>query len=208
MYFRLIIKKVKTLGFFSVLKFLLEKNYNKILRFYFRFDKWHTLAPYHGRIYKKIVVDLINDNISYNDTVLEIGCGLGDILSRVNSQNRYGFDISNRVLKAAKFKNNKKIIFNHGSINDVKNIASIFKIDIIVLVNWTHSIDGMTITNNLKFLDSIKPIKFILVDELFKTTSENPIYHTYSKYFKGFAKEIERSSDGESRNLVLYKVIE
>ena len=44
-------------------------------------------------------------------SLIDVGCGLGDIISRIHADNRYGYDISNEVLKAAKFKNKKDINF-------------------------------------------------------------------------------------------------
>ena len=180
--------------------------YNSFLRSIYKFDKWHVISPHHSRIYKSMVVKLVNNNISASDIVVEIGCGLGDIISRVHSDNRYGYDISNEVLKAAMFKNKKNIKFHNGSILEVASNATISNISVLILVNWTHSIDGYTIVNDIKKLNKCKPIKYIIVDEFYKTTSKQPIFHKYSVYFNNFAKEIERQDDMESRYLVLFKV--
>jgi len=149
---------------------------------------------------------MVNKNISESSTVVDIGCGLGDIISRVNTNSRYGYDISNKIIKAAIFKNKKDINFHNGSILDVNSNSKIKSISILILVNWTHGIDGAAIVNDIKKLNKSKQIKFILVDELYKTTSKEPIFHNYSVYFNNFAKEIERQDDMESRNLVLFKV--
>jgi len=180
--------------------------YNSFLRSIYKLDKWHVISPHHSRIYKSMVVNMVNNNISASDIVVEIGCGLGDIISRVHADNRYGYDISNEVLKAAMFKNKKDINFYFGSILDIMANDFIKDITMLILVNWTHSIDGYTIVNDIKKLNKCKPIKYIIVDELYKTTSKQPIFHKYSVYFNNFAKEVDKQNDMESRHLVLYKV--
>ena len=199
-------KKIKYLGYHSIFIYCFEVIYNLFLQLIYKFDKWHSFSPYHSRIYKTIVVDMVNKNISESSTVVDIGCGLGDIISRVNTNSRYGYDISNKIIKAAIFKNKKDINFHNGSILDVNSNSKIKSISILILVNWTHGIDGAAIVNDIKKLNKSKQIKFILVDELYKTTSKEPKFHNYSVYFNNFAKEIERQDDMESRNLVLFKV--
>ena len=56
-----------------------------ITRYYLRFlfvfnkiDKWHFRANYYCRPYKKNIIDIVN--IINPDIVVEIGCGIGDIL--------------------------------------------------------------------------------------------------------------------------------
>ena len=67
---------------------LIDRLWLKALCRVFRFDPWHAAAPYSCRPYKSQVVALAN---SLRPAVaLEIGCGLGDILSRVDARERIG----------------------------------------------------------------------------------------------------------------------
>src|SRR5882724_2411371 len=61
------------------LRCLFERAWLRTIRRVFRFDEWHANAPYACRPYKKSVVDLANS--LRPNTVVEVGCGLGEILS-------------------------------------------------------------------------------------------------------------------------------
>ena len=54
-----------------------------ILYFLFRFDKWH-LNTFKERNYAQSIVKYLNDNTSRQKlNMVEIGCGLGDIIRNI-----------------------------------------------------------------------------------------------------------------------------
>ena len=53
-----------------------------ILHKVYNFNKWHVNAPFECRKYKKVLVSEIN-KLDIRNNAVEIGGGLGDILSRV-----------------------------------------------------------------------------------------------------------------------------
>lgn len=55
----------------------------RILHIFFHFDKWHMNAIYNITPYKKEVVKIINE--IRPKFVIEIGCGLGEIISRIKA---------------------------------------------------------------------------------------------------------------------------
>src|SRR4051812_17445146 len=67
----------------------------------FELDPWHANAPYSCRPYKKSVVDLVNS--LKPERVVEIGCGLGEILVRIQARHRFGLDTDADVIRAARF---------------------------------------------------------------------------------------------------------
>ena len=62
--------KIKYLGCFSLIAYTYEIMYNSFLRSIYKFDKWHVISPHHSRIYKSMVVNLVNNNISASDIVV------------------------------------------------------------------------------------------------------------------------------------------
>ena len=105
-----------------------------ILQRYFQFDPWHSAAPYACRPYKGLVVDVVNR--LKPGTVVEIGAGLGELLAHINAPRRFGYDIDQGVVRAARFLHGRRITFVHGDATQV--IQS--PIDVLILVNWIHNL--------------------------------------------------------------------
>jgi len=109
------------------------------MRYVFRFDAWHADAPYACRVYKGCVVDLANS--LRPTTVVEVGCGLGEILSRINARDRYGVDSDVRVIRAARFLHPRRIVWIHGTAAGLdQRIGPAVLIDCLIMVNWIHNL--------------------------------------------------------------------
>ena len=61
------------------LKAYLKKIIRMILMLFFKFEWWHT-SPIDNRKYAMDIVSKLNDRSS-RGSLIEIGCGLGDILA-------------------------------------------------------------------------------------------------------------------------------
>ena len=118
---------------------------------FFRFEWWHT-SPLDN---KKYALDIIQelDSFPNRGSILELGCGIGDIIGKVQYKNKYFFDISMNALNAAKFL--QKITFkrsnNFYKVFDFLN-ASIdqnIQLDAVLLVNWIHGIESKLVYNRL-----------------------------------------------------------
>ena len=76
--------------------------YRECLQKIIGFDKWH-LSNFKERTYVLSTVNRINELIQdgkvSSGTVLEIGCGLGDIISSIRWQNKLGYDVD-KILAA------------------------------------------------------------------------------------------------------------
>ena len=59
---------------------------------FFRFDKWHT-SPFENRQYACDILSEIKGRIN-KGAILELGCGLGDIIGKTNYKEKYFYDIS------------------------------------------------------------------------------------------------------------------
>lgn len=137
----------------------------KVLRAFFKFDRWHV-SPFVSRNYAKAIVDFLNSSENKN-SIAEIGCGLADILRNVDFRKKYGYDADARVLNAAKFLS----LFQKGKAS-YRFKQFVFPADLegnydaILLVNWIHHIDPLTlriyITQYFKF--NLQPGGMIVVD--------------------------------------------
>lgn len=166
------------------LRLIISKLSRYVLWCYFRFDKWHT-SPLWNRQYAVDIVKELNQHPNMNNA-MEIGCGLGDILSSLSVSNRTFCDVSSEVLCAAQFINSIKrntandsyIVYDF--LSDSIFTDAIF--DVIVIVNWIHGVpSGMLrpridhlINNNMK-------AGSILVFDVFEKWAEHPFCHTISE---------------------------
>ena len=139
---------------------------NWVLLKIFNFEPWHV-STFASRPYCIDLVDYVNDSININDTVVEIGCGLGESLARIKCRNRYGFDTSQQVLKAARIKFCfKGIKFFNGSFDDVLDM----NIDYLIAVNFLHDFETEQVKMWFDNILNKNNIQNIIVDEL---TDEN-----------------------------------
>lgn len=112
--------------------------YLSTLRLAFGFDKWHSGANYANRPYKKVVVDLAN---SLNpEIVVELGCGLGDIIARIRARTRFGVDPDPSVIRAARFLHPSGVEWIVGGAAAVPHIAPGERISCFLAIGWIHFI--------------------------------------------------------------------
>lgn len=120
-------------------------SYKLPLRLYFRYPKWHDLSLIECE-YAQHIVKHLNKKKS-RTKVLEVGCGLGNILRNLDFEEKIGVDIDNKVLKAFRLLNyfslrNTQITLVN---SDVESLPVYEKCDAIILVNWIHEIDQVTL---------------------------------------------------------------
>ncbi len=94
-------KNLSLRGKIRYIKNLIKQYYRKLIWYCFKFDEWH-IATANDRLYVRFVVDSVN-KMNISGKVVEVGCGLGDVLSKINSRDKEGYDISTNVIRAAKF---------------------------------------------------------------------------------------------------------
>ena len=129
---------------------LLKRFFRFLLYLYFGFDKWHLSTLYEKKYAKGITSYLNSKPNAKNNTVIEIGCGLGDIVRNLNSIHKTGYDMDVNVLKAAHFLS--RITFKKTDFKWFKfpesNLGE--KTDVIILVNWIHHIESPILKSKLE----------------------------------------------------------
>lgn len=82
-------------------------------------DKWKRKNRYYYSHLENFICFLVPEN----KRVVEIGCGTGDLLFKLNSSYGLGIDISENMIELARQKNsNPKIEFKTGTVDDVDGL--------------------------------------------------------------------------------------
>lgn len=146
---------------------IIKKIFRRIIKVIFRFDHWHT-SVLEERPYALDIVAYCNER-EKRDSILEIGCGLADILRHVNYHTRMGFDMDEKVLKAAAFMSfldkGQKIKFKVFSFPQSELSEAV---DVLIMVNWIFFIEEDTLRKNVEkyFNDNVLQGGAIIVDTL------------------------------------------
>jgi len=166
---------------------IVKNNYLKILCLYQRLIfsirlrnmkiyKWHLRGTFRCRKYKTISLEIINS--LKPDLYIDVGCGLGEILSKVKLNSRYkiGYDIDSNLEKciAKLFKN--QFIFFKKEKELFEYISKIKKIDsfiVISMLNFAHNLTKQEVEKIIKkYRKKIGPF-ILLIDSIY---SKEPIY--------------------------------
>jgi SAM-dependent methyltransferase len=196
------INRIKFLGLKNFFLCLLQRLIFTLFRFFYKFDPWHSQSPFYCRPYKKRVVKISN-SLKPN-SVVEIGCGLGEIISRIKAPLKYGIDIDNKVLKVAKILNPKVKYF----LGDFKTVFQIplDSIDLLIMVGFIHGIPPKKLKEELNFLLERKKIKYILADKYYESYKTNGYRHNLEELVNKIKKVKSFKDPEKTRKLILYEV--
>jgi SAM-dependent methyltransferase len=164
-----LVRLVRSVPYFSSYKRLQER---------FAFDPWHVKSPFPRRPYKARVVTLVNSFAP--QTVVEIGCGLGEILSRIEAQHRFGFDLEAAVIAAADHQHGARATFRAGDLRRPEEIAGIVNrpIDVLVAVNWPHIYPFEEFESAVAELGALVPVSILVMDTIHPERSGYEHYHS------------------------------
>ena len=98
---------------FKLTKIIFSRIFLRILSLGLKVPKWHLNATFESRDYKRKVIKI--SNFYKTNFVIEIGCGIGEILGRLNASQKYGVDINEDTLILCK-RLNKNIKTIHNDI--------------------------------------------------------------------------------------------
>ena len=175
------------------------------LRRLFGFDPWHAAAPYVCRPYKAVVVQLANS--VRPQLVVEVGCGLGDIISRVRAAERIGIDADARVIRAARFLH-RRGRWVHGEGDSIPGLlGGTRRIDCLIMINWIHSLAPQELATLL--LPLLPATRHLVVDAV---DSDDPRSYRHKHDFAFLAGLTRRRSavrvPGEPRTFMLFEVMQ
>ena len=159
--------KAASLGLAGLVCCVASRTYLFFLQKCFGFQKWHAIAPYRCRPYKKKVCRVIS--IMEVKGCIEVGCGLGDIgrvLENTYQIRYHGLDLDETVIPAAQFLagKNSNLTFAVGGLEQVKRLPT-EKYDCVLLLNWAHDMDAKVLADLL--ISNIgENIKYILIDAI------------------------------------------
>ncbi len=157
----------------SKLRRLASRGFRTALQRVYGFDRWHV--GHAGEAYARDVVRTLNAwPAAERESVVEIGCGLGDILRRLRFRDRVGLDRDRGALAAARFLARfgrrppprfETFRFPESALGGVYNA--------IIMVNWIHQIDPPTLGAAVRSYASahLRPRGAIVLD-----TVEDPAY--------------------------------
>lgn len=177
-----------------------ERIRNIVLFQVFKFDKWHT-SPSGNRVYPNDIINYAN-KLKNSISVCEIGCGLGDIISKINAVKKTGFDMDVNVLKAASWLHRGKTNLNFEYFSfpesDLKS-----KYDIIIAVNWLHNIENDSIKKNfINYFNTNLNVNGIMIVDAINNPSYK-YYHDFFKYFEQINCEVLELGSYQSNRKVL-----
>ncbi len=137
----------------------------RVLRFFYRFDPWHASAPYACREYKHRAVALAASIAPR--TVVDIGCGLGEVVARIPAVQRYGLDPAAAVIRAARLLFGRRATFGVASVTEaaaIRGAVSEGEIDLLIMLNWPHGMEIGKLAGAVASLDHLIPVRSILID--------------------------------------------
>jgi len=187
------VKKLISYGKREIIRF-----FRIILLFCFHFDKWH-IGPLSVKQYAQDIIKYLNCLQENNrQSVVEIGCGVGDIIRHLQFKKRFALDADANVLRAARFLStvsfNGKInfqtfVFPQSKLND--------KYDVIILVNWIHDIAPAVLKNKINeyFNTNLKKKGRIIIDTV--QDKEYPYNHDINFLSKDLNCQISKIGDYE-----------
>ena len=173
------------------MKFKFKNYINKILcviqRIKYKFlfygmdiDPWHLSGTFYCRNYKIKTLEIIN-RIKPN-YYIDIGCGLGEILNKVdlNSKSKFGLDIDKSLFPAIRklgfkfyFSSNKKSFFNILK----KNIKGKNNKIVASLLGFSHKISDKKLFQFLEELDKILGPFILITDSVYNESKEYKYSH-------------------------------
>ena len=178
-----------------------------------RLDSWHLIGSYEknyirpfSRIWSYVISPRLDKACNSQMRVIEVGCGLGDVIGSVSDckYSRIGIDNSKRVVLGAKIMH-PGIVFKKGDYKDVRGL----NIGCLILVNFLHFISPQHVCEMIEYLNKNNTILMIAVDRICNSDySEYPYEHDFESLLKGYyiiyRSRILTAAHGAGRYLEVY----
>lgn len=170
-------------------------------------DSWHE-GDYMSKEYAKYTVNIVG-RISQNDRgikVVEVGCGLGDVIGNIKYKNKLGFDLDKRIVLGAKILH-PLTKFSVGSFSDVHEMQPLC----LIAVNILHFLDPDYVVRVFGDIKNNNMLKYVVIDELHDTCGTVYKYEYNGLRLLGDDYRIKyrscriQASDGACRYVVVYE---
>jgi hypothetical protein len=136
--------------------------------------------------------------------VVEVGCGLGDIISNIKSPIRYAIDPDKGAIRAARIVNPlSDIEWIVGDLSELDRVRD--HIDVLLAIGWVHVVSPEYLK---KLIAPHYPrIRYIVVDK-FNEWDNPPFKHDFA-FLEEIAKCIRVSTPKEDpiRQYLIYEVV-
>lgn len=195
------IRRVHSSGWMRSIRILMDRGALGLLQKVYGFHPWHAAAPLSARPYRKVVADLVASVAPPAQCVVEVGCGLGGILSLVRAPERYGYDVDGGAIRAARLLHGRGVTFVVGDMTAVSQP----RIDVLILVNWIHDFAPQQLERWLEPL--LCRTKFLLLDAIDPDSSAGYRFAHDFAFLEGIARRSRVArADNEGRSFLLYEV--
>ena len=144
----------------------------------YRFDPYHASAPYACGEYGVRAVDLASS--THSRVVLDIGCGLGDIIGRVRAEKRWGVDKSAAAIAAARRLFGGLVSFAVGSAfapDEIAKVVSDRPIDLLIMTGWTY-MELEKLVATIRSIQQKLSVRMLLIDTLHPGALEGCFAHS------------------------------
>ena len=194
-------KKIKRMGVYSPLLWALTAFRNYLLWKYYSFEKWHIAENYYRRPYKKEIVHLVNQ--LGVDCVVDLGCGLGEIIARVGCRRRIGIDSDHKVVKAASLINLRHLELRCGSFEDARPPSTLKSL--FLMTGIAHNISPDDLEEALRRIGG--EYKYLLLEHMDAKIKSYRYHHDFAFLERnGFMKLQTIASDcGEPGVITLFE---
>jgi len=188
----IIFKKIKitNLRIIRILKVICSRIYLRILSIDLKVPNWHLNATFHAREYKSKVIKILHRFSSYDNCFIEVGCGTGDLISRINIEKKLGIDIDKNVLSLCNRLHpeiDTICVDIFSEFNTLKNFIenkSNKKITFVVMINWLHMYSETKANLLIERILSINNDIFVLTDIYsrpeFSIKADNKVKHNFN----------------------------
>ena len=123
------------------------------------------------------------------DTIVDVGCGLGEIVGHISARKKYGYDINQRNILAAS-KLYPDVEFGKGTFSDV----CLGRIDVLIMVNFTFAIPPKELKEQIGMMKDRNEISVFVIDTFLNNeNTEYSFAHDGNYLFSGEYRLLRRS---------------
>lgn len=161
------------------------------------FDVWHVENNIYNRPYKFQLANELSD-LGLN-SIVEVGCGFGEILVHTHAKTKIGYDIDPKVIQAAS-EMYDEVTYKVGGLNDITENS----FECLLLFNWIHNLSEEDLEISVQKLQG--KMKYLVVDQIKQGTPGYRFYHTFDFLLKSdFSLLKTISVEKDVRNILIYK---